>query len=131
PSLNRRLPVASEKNSCRSRRKAPRRYTCYKRGKDLPGKIYADVRRPQTTGFLSVRHPVHDVVDAQLVGLVGFIDRPEARRRELPEVGDIGVVIHDGHHPLLGVVVLEESEERRPAAVVRLWNDVERIDPEK
>src|SRR3982750_3999270 len=78
-----------------------------------------------------VSHSVHDVIDAQFVGLIRFVNRPETSRREFPEVRNIGAVVDDHHQPLLRIVVLEHTKELRLVAVVRLRNDVERLDFEK
>src|SRR4030081_2882819 len=52
----------------------------------------------------SVRERVDQVVDAQLVRFVRLTDRNEPRCRELPEVRDVRIEIHDHHQALLGIV---------------------------
>src|SRR5580765_6189703 len=79
----------------------------------------------------SVRQSVDDVVHAHLVRFVRFVDRAEPCCRELPEVRDVGAVVHHDHHPFLRVVVLEDAVELRLVAVVRLRDDLERRDLEE
>ena len=47
------------------------------------------------THFTSVRQPVDDVVDSELVRLVRLVERPEAAARPLPVLRDVGVVVDD------------------------------------
>src|SRR5262245_26176394 len=65
---------------------------------------------------LLMSHAVQDVVDAELVGLIGLVNWPEPGCGELPEVRHVGVVVHQGHHRLLRVVVLIDPEEPGTAA---------------
>src|SRR5262249_59885162 len=68
----------------------------------------------------SVRQPVDQIVHAELVSLVGLIERPQAAAGPLPELGDVGVVVDDRHQPLRRVVVLVDAPEDRIAADVGL-----------
>src|SRR5580765_2868173 len=80
---------------------------------------------------LLVRQPVDDVVHAELVGFVRFVDRPQPRARPLPELRHIGVVVHDHLQALAAIVVLEQTIEDRPTRDVGLRDDVEPIDFEE
>src|SRR4051794_35598136 len=46
---------------------------------------------------MSVCQPVDQVVHAELVGLVCLVERTEAAARPFPELGDVRVVVDDGH----------------------------------
>src|SRR5215471_8812238 len=74
----------------------------------------------------SVGETVHHVVDADLVGLVGFAHRTQPETRPLPELRDVGVVV-DHHLQALGrIVVLEQPAKDRTAADAEdLRHDVE------
>src|SRR5262249_25038587 len=86
------------------------------------------IGRPPVTGFNgsagavagSARQAIDDGVDAELVGLVRVVDRPEAEARPLPELGDVGVVADEHLQAFPWIVVLEYPTEDRPAGVVRL-----------
>src|SRR6266576_4692787 len=73
-------------------------------------------------------HPVKDEVDAELVGLVRFVDRLQSGIGPLPVLGNIGVVIDHRNETLRRVVILEYAAEERPPFAVRLRNDIERTD---
>src|SRR6266487_3864869 len=79
----------------------------------------------------SMQHAVHDVVDAELVRLVRFVDRLQSRIGELPELRDVGVEIHNHHQPFARVVVLEDAPEHRLSRIVVLRNDIEIVDFEE
>src|SRR5258706_10875915 len=51
---------------------------------------------------------VNEVVDAELVGLIGFVDGLGTGGREFPEVRNVGVQVGDSHQTLGRIVVLEE-----------------------
>src|SRR5439155_293343 len=76
-------------------------------------------------------HAVDDVVNAELIRFVGFVDRLESRVRPFPVFRDVGVVVHHHHHPLIRIVALEDRPERRCAAIVILRDDVETVDLEE
>src|SRR4029079_19584814 len=61
----------------------------------------------------SVRETVDHVVDADLVGLVGFADRTQPETRPLPELRHIGVVVDDHLQAFGWIVVLEQPAEDR------------------
>src|SRR5262245_40768208 len=67
---------------------------------------------------LSVRQSVHDVVHAEFICLVRFVDGFDPGIRPFPELGNIGVVIDHHHQALRRVVVFVDAAEHRPAAVV-------------
>src|ERR687890_733913 len=73
-----------------------------------------------------VCQPVDDRVDAELIGLVGVVDRAEAAARPFPELRDVGVVADEHLQPFPRVVVLEEPAEDRLARVVGLRKDLQR-----
>src|SRR5215510_16469856 len=60
--------------------------------------------QPLTSNPFLVREPVHDVVDAELVGLVGVVDGTEPGAGPFPELRDIGVVVDDHLQPLGWIV---------------------------
>src|ERR1051325_1022977 len=64
-------------------------------------------RRP----FGSAGQGVDDVVHAQLVRLVGEVDREEPGVGEFPVLAHVEIIVDDRHHPLLRVVVLEDAVE--------------------
>src|SRR2546422_3138782 len=78
-----------------------------------------------------MNHPVHDVVDAELVRLVRLVDRFQTRIGKLPELRDVGVEVHHDQQPLGRIVVLEDATEDRCSHVVVLRDDVEVVDLEK
>src|SRR5262245_57755898 len=79
---------------------------------------------------ISVSHPIHDVVDADLVRLVGLVNRFESGVGQLPVLGDVGVVVDHHHDPLRRVVVLVDRPEDRRRRIVILRH-VERLDFEE
>src|SRR3954469_18903125 len=83
------------------------------------------------TRGMSVREAVDQVIDAELVGLVGLIERAKAAAGPLPELRYVGVVVDDRHQPLGSIVVLEDALEDRIAADIRLREVVEIVDLEK
>src|SRR5665213_3062341 len=74
----------------------------------------------------SVRQRVDQVVDAELVCFVRFVDWAKPLRGEFPIVRDVGVEVDHHHQTLLGIIVLEDSAEQRRPAIVELPHDVER-----
>src|SRR5689334_22540041 len=48
----------------------------------------------------SMRQGVDQVVDSELVRLVGLVERPQTKPRPLPELRHVGVVVDDRHQPL-------------------------------
>src|SRR6266853_3077214 len=80
---------------------------------------------------LSVRHPVHDVVHAELVGFVSLVHGPKAPSRPLPELGDVGVVVDDDLEPLAAIVVFVHTAEDRLSGIVGLRDDIEAVDFEE
>src|SRR5262245_48358382 len=88
--------------------------------------------RPSTSsGRALMGHSVDEIVDTELIRFVRLIDRPQARSRPLPELRDVGVVVHDHLQALPRVVVLVNAAEDRFAVVVRLRHDVQIVDLEK
>src|SRR4029077_5487536 len=80
----------------------------------------------------SVSETVDHVVDADLIGLVGFAHRTQPETRPLPELRDVGVVVDDHLQALGRIVVLEQSAEDRPAADAEdLRHDLEVVDLEE
>src|SRR5947209_6688676 len=77
---------------------------------------------------LSMSHSVHDVIHAEFIRFVRFLDRAEAGGGKFPEIRDVGAVVDDRHQALLGIVVFEQAIELRPIAIVRLRDDTERFD---
>src|ERR1041385_2016257 len=82
-------------------------------------------RRP----FESAGHGVDDVVHAQLVRLVGEVDREEPGVREFPVLAHVEAVVDDRHHPLLRIVVLEDAVELGLDPPIIGMLEVERRDP--
>src|SRR6266850_5188068 len=78
-----------------------------------------------------VRQTVHEVVDAQLVRLVGLIDGTKSLARPFPELRDIGVVVDDDLEPLARIVVLIYPAEDGLPGIVGLRHDVEPVDLEE
>src|SRR5262245_56827700 len=79
----------------------------------------------------SMRETVDQIIDAQLVRLVRFVERPEPSPRPFPVLRDVGVVVDHHQQPLRGIVVLEYPPENRMAAVVSLREVLQRRDLEK
>src|SRR5947209_16598546 len=67
-----------------------------------------------------VRQTINDVVDTELVGFIGIVDRPQPRTRPFPELRDVGVVVDHHLQALRRIVVLEEAAEYRPSGDIRL-----------
>src|SRR2546423_13946582 len=63
-------------------------------------------QREDAERHASVRQPVDQIIHAELVRLVGLIERPEAAAGPLPELRHVGVVVDDRHQPLARIVVL-------------------------
>src|SRR3954467_10160005 len=73
----------------------------------------------RTGTFRLVCHTVDDVVHAELVRFIRFIDWLEAGVRPFPELGNVGVVVDHHQDPLRRVVVLvDRAEDRRRRVVV-------------
>ena len=62
----------------------------------------------------SVGQGVNHVVDAELVGLVRDLDGKPTFVGPLPVLGNVVVVVDDGHEALRGVVVFEDPEVDAP-----------------
>src|SRR3954453_9618490 len=77
-----------------------------------------------------VCHTVNDVVHAELIRLVRFVDRFQAGVGPLPELRDVGVVIDHHQDPPGRVVVLVNGPEDRWRRIVVLRH-VERLDFEE
>src|SRR5579864_3386000 len=75
-------------------------------------------------------HPVNHVIDADLVGLVRFVNRLEAGVGPLPVLRNVGVEIRQRDNAFARIVVLEDRPEHRRATIVIL-RDIERFDFEK
>src|SRR5947207_6401125 len=84
-----------------------------------------------TAAGRSMHHAVDDVVDAEFVRLVRFVDRLQSGIGKLPVFRDVGVEIDHRHQPLVRIVVLENPAEDRLAGVVVLRHDVEVVDLEE
>src|SRR5438034_1434631 len=80
---------------------------------------------------LSVCKAVDQVIHAELVRLVGLIERAQAAAGPLPKLRDVGVVINDGHQPLAPIVILEDALEDGIAGDVRLRELIQVIDLKK
>src|SRR6185503_7953165 len=106
--------------------------TGWAEGCAAPSYVVSAFRRTRVSGGPALmRHPVDDVVDAELVRFVRLIDRPQPDARPLPELRDVGVVVHDHLQPLARLVVLEDSEADGGAGIVGLRDAVERGDLEE
>ncbi len=78
------------------------------------------------------RHPVHQVVGRELVGVVGEVDRIPPGAGPLHVVADVVVVVDDDHQPLPRVVVLVDAEELRGVgAALRVVHPLERPEVEE
>jgi len=66
---------------------------------------------------------VDQVIHAELIRLVGLIERTKAPAGPLPELRDVGVVVDDGHQTLASIVVLEDALENRIAADISVCVD--------
>src|SRR5262245_18625524 len=81
---------------------------------------------------VSVGEAIDHVVDADLVGLIGFVHRTQPETRPLPELRDVGVVVDDHLQALRRIVVLEQPAEDRTAADAEdLRHHVEIVDLEE
>src|SRR4249920_444021 len=65
---------------------------------------------PFEAASFSVNDAVDKLVDADLVGRVAFVDRLVAHVGPFPEFRNVRAVVAEDHHPLVGIVVLEERE---------------------
>src|SRR5262249_25603675 len=80
----------------------------------------------------SVAETVDHVIDADLIGLVGFAHRTQPETRPLPELRDVGVVVDDHLQALGWIVVLEQPAEHRTAADAEdLRHHIEVVDLEE
>src|SRR6478752_2529102 len=75
---------------------------------------------PFEAASFSVNDAVDELIDADLVGPVVVVDGLEVGVGPLPELGDVRAVVAEDHHPLIGIVVLEEREKVRRRRIVIL-----------
>src|SRR5262249_10971631 len=86
----------------------------------VDSKVRVSVAGSTCASPLSVSQTVNDVVHAQLVRFVRFVDRLQPGVRPLPVLGDVGVVVDHHHDPLGRVVVLVDGAEDRRRRIVIL-----------
>src|SRR5262245_10809875 len=75
---------------------------------------------PFEAASVLVNDAVDKLVDADLVGPVVVLNGLVAGVREFPELGDVGAVVAEDHHPLVRIVVLVKREKVRWGRIVVL-----------
>src|SRR5215467_7863766 len=85
-------------------------------GNDL---LVSGLSRPSSGDMALVCERVDDVIDPELVGLIGGVNGIKWIARPLPVIAHIIVVVHDHHQP--ASTVFQPIKLRRPPAIRRLY----------